>query len=137
MGLREVWLRQKEKEILPKAKPRFWIWLYRDRKVFLDEMELSVSEKSGYGEKVERLSREERVFYVVRQLTAEISGEALKVFGCELPADLDERTELLENLENDEICALLAKADADLRERREQVEELTCKYIQDHKKAFR
>lgn len=68
--------------------------------------------------------------------TAKICKKALSVYGGKLPADRDEREELLDELESDKIDKLLDKCDDAFFEYAENLNQLYYEYIMRHKEYF-
>lgn len=68
--------------------------------------------------------------------TAEICKKALAAYGRELPADRDERCDLLDELESDEIDELLEECDNAFYDYEDDLNALNHAYVLKHKSAF-
>ncbi|MBQ8556464.1 MAG: DMP19 family protein [Clostridia bacterium] len=68
--------------------------------------------------------------------TAEISRRALAAFGKELPTDRDERCEMLDELESDEIDAILEECDNAFYDYEDDLEALNHAYVLKNKASF-
>ena len=68
--------------------------------------------------------------------TAGICRKAIGVFGREIPADQDERDEMLEELESDEIDEILEECDSAFYEYEDNLNELNYNYVMKNKQYF-
>ena len=68
--------------------------------------------------------------------TAAICQKAISAFGCEIPADRDEREEMLDELESDEIDETLDECDDAFYKYEEKLNSLNYEYVMKHKDFF-
>ena len=68
--------------------------------------------------------------------TAAICQKAISAFGRDIPVDRDEREEMLDELENDEIDEILEKCDSAFLDYEDNLTELNYNFVMNNKESF-
>ncbi|MBE6688904.1 MAG: DUF4375 domain-containing protein [Ruminococcaceae bacterium] len=150
------------------------IWEIEEKENFVVEMDKYIAEKCEYGDNMETLNGEQKVFYITQSLemevnnggfaqfffnssgmfgnelvssfekigamkTAEICKKAISIYGDKVPADRDEREEILttdDETEEERIEAILNECDDAFFEYEDDLVELNYQFIINHKESF-